>query len=320
MSEKIVVVYPKASAASRALVCKAAAAHNRDVEFYSSAEEAAPHLQDAEVIFARDGELISFAPSLRWFCSTSAGINAILDSDLLLGRDLLLSNASGAYGISIAEHIIMVSLMLMRRMPEYQGYIRQKKWQQDLEQRSLYGSRILVLGTGDLGATFASRARAFAPSCIIGFNRTGHDVPGFDRTFAMDQLDAQLPQTDLLVMCLPQTPATIHVLNEQRIALLPPQALVVNVGRGTAIEQAALVNALNSGKIAGAALDVAETEPVPENDPLWTAKNLILTPHCAGNDTLPVTRERNMAMFAEDLQNYLEGRPLRYAVNRKAGY
>ena len=106
----------------------------------------------------------------------------------------------------------------------------------------------------------------------------------------------------------------------RKSALLRPEALVINVGRGTAIDQAALTEALNAGRIAGAALDVVAQEPLPADDPLWTAKNLILTPHVSGNYTLAYTRDRNVDSFCEDLANYIAGRPLAHRVDLTRGY
>ena len=121
-------------------------------------------------------------------------------------------------------------------------------------------------------------------------------------------------------MALPSTPETRLILNRARIALLPRGALVVNVGRGTAIEQEPLVEALNSGALGGAALDVMDPEPLPADHPLWTAKNIIITPHTSGNMTLGYTCDRNVEMFCQDLRNYAAGRPLNGLIDRTLGY
>lgn len=121
-------------------------------------------------------------------------------------------------------------------------------------------------------------------------------------------------------MALPSTPETVHILNRERIALLPADACVINVGRGTALDQKALAEALNSGKLAGAALDVMDPEPLPQDDPLWDARNIILTPHVSGNMTLGYTCDENVARFCADLENYAAGRPLAGLVDRNRGY
>ena len=135
----------------------------------------------------------------------------------------------------------------------------------------------------------------------------------------LSDLDSVLQETDILVMALPSTGETVGVLSRERIALLPPQAIVVNVGRGTAVDQEALAEALNAGRIAGAALDVFVPEPLPQDHYLWTTKNLLITPHVAGNMSLGYTRDKDVDMFCEDLENFAAGRPLAHLVNRKLG-
>ena len=141
-----------------------------------------------------------------------------------------------------------------------------------------------------------------------------------DEIHTNDELDGLLPDTDILVLALPATGETKGILSAERIALLPASAYVVNVGRGSAIDQAALIDALNGGRLAGAALDVFAQEPIPAGDPAWTAKNLLITPHISGQMSLGYTRDRNVELFCEDLERYGRGeKPLRL-VDRKIGY
>ena len=140
---------------------------------------------------------------------------------------------------------------------------------------------ITVLGTGDIGTEFARRAKAMGAKDIRGVRRTKKAAdPAFDGVFTHEELDSLLPDTDILVMALPSTADTVGILSRERIALLPRDAIVVNVGRGTAIDQEALMEALNAGRIAGAALDVVVPEPLPREHPLWSTRNLLLTPIC----------------------------------------
>jgi phosphoglycerate dehydrogenase-like enzyme len=144
--------------------------------------------------------------------------------------------------------------------------------------------------------------------------------PAFDEMRTTAELDALLPETDLLVMALPNTPDTANILSRERMALLPRSAYVINVGRGTAIDQEALIEALDSGRLAGAALDVVVPEPLPADHPLRRAKNLLLTPHVAGNMTLAYTQQKSVDMFLSDLENYVAGKPLEHAVDRRRMY
>ena len=239
-----------------------------------------------------------------------------------LPEGCLLSNSAGAYGVAVSEHGVTLTLMLLRRIPEYMENVRQHIWRGDLPVKTLTGSRITVLGTGDIGGNYAKRVRGFEPEKIIGVNRSGkvREEGIFDEIIPQDRLDEVLPETDILFMALPGTRDTLKLLDERRIALLPESAIVVNVGRGNSIDQAALVKALNEGRIAAAGLDVFEVEPIPEGDPAWTAKNLLITTHTAGQMTLVNTRNKNAQMFCEDLKNYIEGRTLRHLVNKELGY
>ena len=236
-------------------------------------------------------------------------------------EECLLSNAADAYGVSIAEHMIAVSLVMMRRLNEFFEETRNGQWLKPRTQSSLKDCRITVLGTGDIGTTFANRARAFEPAEITGVCRSGkNSATVYDKVLSVSELDSILPQTDLLAMSLPATSETRGILSRERIALLPQGAYIVNVGRGSAIDEDALADALDSGHLGGAALDVFQTEPLPPNNRLWKTKNLIITPHVAGNMTLAHTRNKNVSMFLEDLKNFTEGAPLKYLVNRKLGY
>jgi len=274
-----------------------------------------------EVIYGNcDPGLLKKATGLKWICCSFAGVDPFLSDDVYPNPDVLLSNSSGAYGTTIAEHIMMVTLMLLRRMPEFQGFVREHKWVRTLPMRSIYGSEITVLGTGDIGTEFARRVRAFHPASLTGVSRSGRANADFDAVHPVTELDQLLPETDLLFMSLPSVSDTVNILNAERMALLPKGAYVVNVGRGTAIDQDALIKALDSGHLAGAALDVVVPEPLPADHPLRKAKNLLLTPHVAGNMTLGYTCERNVQLFCENLENYAAGRPMHHLVDRRKGY
>ncbi len=187
--------------------------------------------------------------------------------------------------------------------------------------RSIMGSTITIVGTGDIGTEFARRAKVLGAAAVRGVRRTKKAAdPAFDEIHTNDELDALLPDTDILALALPATGETKGFLSAARLALLPKTAYVVNVGRGSAIDQAALLAALNHDRLAGAALDVFEQEPIPAGDPAWTAKNLLITPHISGQMSLGYTRDRNVQLFCEDLERYGRGeKPLRL-VDRRIGY
>ena len=292
------------------------------VDYYPDGHVPAELAGQYEVLYGMpDRAALRTFTSLKWFCGNFAGVDAYLDDALYPSPDVVLTNSSGAYGVTIAEHLIMVTLMLLRHASAYVLEAAAHRWGPVLPMRSIMGSTITVVGTGDIGTEFARRAKAMGAKSIRGVRRTMKPAdPAFDIVHTHDQLESLLPDTDLLVLALPSTPDTIGFLSRRRIALLPKTAFVINVGRGSAIDQPALVDALNAGQLAGAALDVFVQEPIPDGDPIWDAKNLLLTPHVSGQLSLGYTRDKNVALFCEDLENYAAGRPLARYVDRKIGY
>ena len=323
MAKKIGVIIDFLNDSYTHKINETAARCGYEVEYFPSSAAAVGNVDDCEILYGHCSQkVLRSAKSLKWHCCCWAGIDRLCDDSLYQNPDCLLSNSSGAYGTTIAEHLIMVSLMLLRRQPEYTEMIREGGWEVlSGGIHSLHGARITVLGTGDIGTEFARRAQAFHPACIRGVRRTVRESdPAFTSVHAIAELDALLPKTDLLIMALPSTPETVGILSRERLALLPQGAYVVNVGRGTAVDQDALIDALESGHLAAAALDVVVPEPLPASHPLRRARNLLLTPHVAGNMTLGYTCEKNVAMFCADLENYAAGRPLTHLIDRKRGY
>ncbi len=284
-------------------------------------EEAKAWLQDCEVLYGCSPDLLRAAPaSLKWYCCAYAGVEPYCkDPSLFANPDCLLTN-SNCYGVTIAEHVVMVLLMLFRRMPEYEEVVRNREWSRELPVRSIRNNVFTILGTGDIGVNVAERLRGMGAAHITGLSRSGRERAGFDEVLPIGRLDEALPRTRNLIMALPATEETFHILNRARIALLPRGAYVVNVGRGAAVEQEPLAEALNSGALGGAALDVTDPEPLPKDHPLWAARNIIITPHVSGNMTLGYTCDRNVELFCKDLRNYAAGRPLNGLVDRALGY
>lgn len=297
-----------------------------EMGFFDSGEEAAGKISDAEAVYCDEGELLREMPQLRWCHSISAGVGHFLKSGVFDRGDVLLSNSSGAYGLAISEHIIMVTLLLMRRMPEYFKVVEERGWTRDLKIRSIKGSVIAIAGTGNLGQNAAKRFRALGAKSVIGFSRSGRSRDFFDEVFRIDDFEAVVSsraeedRIDVLVLCVPGTPDTEGLLSAERITALPEKTFVINVGRGTVIDQEALIEALNEGRIAGAALDVMYPEPLPEDHPLWTARNCIITPHISGDMGLPETIDITVDIFCENLKRYADGRELTNLIDVNAGY
>ena len=304
----------------------AAAESGFEIDFFDSTEEARGKVSDAEAAYLNDGDLLAEMPKLRWCHSASAGIGHFLSSEGFDPERVLLTNSSGAYGLAISEHIIMVTLMLMRRMPEYLKSLSERGWPRDLTIRSIKGSVIAIAGTGNLGQNAAKRYKALGAREVIGFSRSGAAREYFDAVFRMEDFDTVMKersengQIDVLVLCVPGTAESKGLLSRERIGLLPEKAFVINVGRGTVIDQDALIEALNSGMVAGAALDVMYPEPLPEDHPLWTARNCIITPHISGDMGLPETVDITADIFCDNLRRFADGKELTHLVDINAGY
>ena len=287
-----------------------------EMGFFESSEEAAGRIGDAEIVYCDDGELMREMPQLKWCNSVSAGVGHFLQSGVFDRGDVLLTNSSGAYGLAISEHIIMVTLLLMRRMPEYFEIVAERGWIRDLKIRSIKGSVIAIIGTGNLGQNAAKRYKALGAKKVIGFSRSGREREFFDEVFRIDEFESVVSgrseddQIDVLVLCVPGTADSEGLLSAERIALLPEKTFVINVGRGILIDQDALIEALNEGRIAGAALDVMYPEPLPADHPLWTAQNCIITPHISGDMGLPETVDITVDIFCDNLRRYADGREL----------
>ena len=277
-------------------------------------------LNSAEIVFGHLPETARESRALKWMCTPFAGVDAFMAPGAFANPEALLSNSSGAYGTAIAEHTVMILLEILRRREEYRRIIAAKEWIRDLPIRSIRGSRILMAGTGDIGQETAVRLRAFSPAGLCGMNRSGENPQGlFDRILTAADWETALPETDILILSLPGTKETRHMLGERQLSLLPDGAAVLNVGRGSVVDQRALEKELAAGRLF-AGLDVFEREPPAATDPAWELENLVMTPHTAGNLSLPYTVQRVAELFLEDLGRYCRGELPARLVDRKKGY
>ena len=320
MNRLLLVAVPNLSEDNRKRIYEASSRNGLEVCFCDTAAEAKEMQARAEIILGQQADLAENVPLLRWLCTPSAGVDQFAKCDVFLSGQAVLTNSTGAYGVTISEHIVMLLLEILRRQQEYTEIVAQRQWIRDLPVRSIRDSRITLVGTGDIGQETAIRLRGFSPSCLIGVNRSGRN-PGelFDKIVCSENLEEVLPESDILILSLPGTPDTYGMLESKELALLPDGAVLINVGRGTVFGQKDLEKELRSGRLF-AALDVFEEEPIPADDSLWTCPNLLITPHIAGNMTLPYTVRRIIDFFLEDLDNYCAGAPLKHCVDLKRGY
>ena len=318
-TRKLVAQYQGFTDKHKARIAECARKYGFTAVFCDDRDEALREAANAEVVIGFDPAFVKAGKQLKWICSPSAGINHFFEA--LKGTDVMLSNSAGAHSLTIAEHIVMVTLELMRKRPEYIRLAGQRKWVIDLPVSSIHGSRITMVGTGNLAREAVKRLSAFDPERVVGVNRRGADPDGlFDRVVTVSELDTILPETDLLILSLPSTADTKGLLTEERLRRLPQTAYLVNVGRGDVLDEKALERILREGSLGGAALDVFEKEPLDPESTLWDCPNLVLTTHVAGNWTLPYTVDRITDLFLEDFANYCEGRPLKRRIDPERGY
>ena len=260
---------------------------------------------------------------LEWFQSNAAGPNNYLEPGVL-PEGCIVTNATGAYGLAISECMLAMWLSLLKELPTYRDNQREHRWAPTGHSvGSIAGSRVLCVGMGDIGSNFARRAHALGAE-VVGVRRTVHpDTPCPDyctRVVAQSALDAELPQADLVALSLPGTPETLHLFGAERLALCKPGAILLNVGRGTAVDGEALAAAVHSGRLSGAGLDVTDPEPLPPEHPLWAEPNVIITPHVTGGFSLPKTLDNIVDIFAHNLKRYAAGQPLDNQMDRRTQY
>ena len=293
------------------------------VRYFTSPKEAEGHLADCEILYGYiPASYLKAASSLKWLHTASAGVDSYLKDEIYPHPDVILTNSNGSYGITIAEHIVMTVLMMMRRMPQYEKLMASRGWKNLGTIRSIYGSSFVIVGTGSIGTSLAQRLKGMGAGKITGVRRdlSKPSDPAFDAVTTLEHLAEVVKDVDVIALCVPATNETKGLLSKEILDSLSPKTLIVNVGRGSAIDQDALIQALNEERIAGAALDVMIPEPLPADSPLYDAKNVILTPHVSGNMTLSFTCDINVDIFLRNLERYAHGEPLHHLVDRIKGY
>ncbi len=259
------------------------------------------------------------AKRLKWLQTNSAGVEAYTAPGAL-PSDVRLTNASGAYGLAISEHMLGMLLELFKKLELYRDVQKQGQWRSLGGVRSVYGSTVLVLGMGDIGGEFARRCKALGAK-VIGVRRKNAEKPDYvDRICLQEELDEVLPLADVVAVTLPGTEATKGLIGRERIARMKDGAVLLNVGRGSIVDTEALCDALESGKLSGAGLDVTEPEPLPPDHRLWKIPTAVITPHISGFFHLEETYRRIIGICAENLRRFLADEPLKNRIDFSTGY
>ena len=303
-----ILVLPPFNEAQRAVI--EAAATGASFTYASSAEVTDEAIAAADVIVGNlPPARLALARNLRLLQLNSAGHDAYAAPGTI-PAGAALANAVGAYGQAVSEHVFAMVLMLMKHLDGYRDDQRARRWTDRGPVTTMAGAQVLVLGAGDIGQHFAQLAHAHGAH-VQGVRRHLGAVPGgFESIHAMDELPELLPKADVIAAFLPSSPATRDLVDAEFLARCKPTAYFANGGRGDLVVQADLIDALERGVIAGAALDVTTPEPLPADDPLWSAPNLLITPHVAGQFHLYTVLDNVARISAENLRRLQTGEPL----------
>jgi phosphoglycerate dehydrogenase-like enzyme len=290
---------------------------------YEGVEE---HLQEAEIVLTISlrAEQFAIARKLRWIHSASAAVHQFLFPELV-SSDVVLTNSREVHGPVVAEHVIALIFALAKKIPQAAVLQQKRVWGQETiaedrpRLRELAGATLGLIGVGSIGSRVAQMASAVGMRVIGVREHVEKGKPeGVEQIFPRSALDEMLRRSDFVVLAAPLLSETRALINADRLAVMKADAYLINVGRGPLVDENALIDGLRNRRIAGAALDVFEREPLSDESPLWNVENLLITPHTAGlTDKL---WQRHYELFSDNLRRYLAGQPLRFVVDKKEGY
>lgn len=257
---------------------------------------------------------LTAAPRASWVQLPAAGIERLVEAQVL-DPARTWTCAKGIYGELTAEHALTLALAGLRRIPDR---ARATAWQRDGGSQSLYDARVVILGAGGISAALLEMLSPFRATTTVVRRNAAKPMPGAERIVGMEQLDDVLPGAAVVILALALTPETTRVIGAEQLAAMDETAWLVNVARGRHVDTDALVSALRDGAIGGAALDVTDPEPLPDDHPLWSLPNCLITPHVANPSQIstPLLAQR----VADNVQRFVQDEPLLGLVDLTAGY
>ena len=288
-----------------------------DITFIDRTNITIDDIKDAEVILGNlPLSLVEQCENLKWIQLDSAGANTYSS----LKEDIILTNASGAYGTAISEHMIGCVLMVMKNLARYLDIQKEHEFTNLGSVNTIVSSKVLSVGMGDIGSNFAKKMNALGAE-VYGVRRGVHETPDYCKgMYTMENMDEILPECDIVALSLPETEETVHLFDEARLRKMKKGAILVNVGRGSAIVTEDLLKIMREGYLAGACLDVTDPEPLPKNHPLWNTEHVYITPHISGRFNAALTYDLVLKILKDNLVRYLNNEPLENVVNKTLGY
>ena len=288
-----------------------------EITFIDRTSVTIDEIKDAEVILGNlPLSLVKECPDLKWLQLDSAGANTYSSLD----DSVILTNASGAYGTAISEHMIGCVLMVMKNLARYLDIQKEHEFTNLGSVNTLTASKVLSVGMGDIGSNFARKMNALGAE-VYGVRRSVHEKPSYCADmYTMENMDEIIGECDVVALSLPETEETIHLFDEARLRKMKKGAILVNVGRGSAIVTEDLLKVMKEGYLSGVCLDVTDPEPLPKNHPLWNTEHVYITPHISGRFNAAVTYDFVLNIFKTNLMHYLNNEPLEHVVNKKLGY
>ena len=277
-------------------------------------------LAEAEVMLDVDQpsapEIVRLAPRLRWIQSSSSGVGEWIRRLKLVETQVVVTNAAGMHARPLGEYAVFAMLYFARRWPRMVAEQRAHHWERCAID-TLEHKTVGIIGLGQVGQMVARLARPFGMR-TVGIRRSGVAVDGVDQVYPATDLTHVLNQSDYLVLSVPATAETTGMIGARELALLKPGAVLVNIARGSIVDEAALIDALQHGQLGGAALDVVSREPLPADSPLWDMPNVLITPHSMS--TAVSENQWLTDLFCDNLRRYLHAEPLRNEVDKMRGY
>jgi len=283
----------------------------------------------AEVLAGADGwvswnltvETLRAAPKLRWLQTGGAGIEGLPLAELA-ARGVIVSNARGVHAPNIAEHVLAMMLAFARRLPTLVLAQKERRWRDEVTHREVFelnGQTLLLVGLGEIATAIVPRAGALGMRVEAVRRRPERPVPpGVAAIASLTELPGALGRADHVVLTVPATPSSRALIGAAELAAMRPGAYLYNVGRGSVVDTGALVSALASGHLGGAGLDVVDPEPLPQDSPLWSMEQVLITAHTAG--ATPRYWDRGVALIERNYAGLLAGEPLPTQVDLDAGY